>query len=52
MQKAALEGSTPRLVIVSSDSHFWIKIPEKATESPNILEAMNEESYFNTVYVF
>lgn len=51
MHAAAADGiSKPRLVIVGSETHFWATIPKAATETPNILEAMNQESYFKTVY--
>lgn len=52
MARAAADGlSKPRLVIVSSEVHFWTKIPEIVTTTPHILQKMNEESYYKSMYV-
>ncbi|KAF9255372.1 NAD(P)-binding protein [Marasmius fiardii PR-910] len=36
---------TPRIVIVSSDTHYWVTIPQEAIDAPNSLEFLNEEAY-------
>jgi len=47
MNEAALKGSPhPRLVIVSSEAHFFIdKLPERLVSTPNILETLNSKDY-------
>jgi len=46
LKEAATKGSAhPRLVIVSSEGHHFVNIPERVVSTPNILEAMNREDY-------
>ncbi|KAF9260787.1 short-chain dehydrogenase [Marasmius fiardii PR-910] len=36
---------TPRIVVVSSGTHYWSTIPNEAIDAPNSLIFLNEESY-------
>ena len=35
----------PRIVVVSSGVHFWVKITDEERESPNILAKLNDPRY-------
>ncbi|KAI0273677.1 hypothetical protein BC834DRAFT_855024 [Gloeopeniophorella convolvens] len=45
MLKSASSGSSPRAVIVSSDTHYWSRILPDQIASPNILEKLNDADY-------
>ncbi|KII83704.1 hypothetical protein PLICRDRAFT_180056 [Plicaturopsis crispa FD-325 SS-3] len=42
---AKTHSTTPRLVIVSSGSHYFAEVPDVALQSPKILEKLNDEKY-------
>jgi len=45
--KAASSGASPnpRIVIVSSDVHYWAKLSKEEVESENILQKLSDKSY-------
>ncbi|KAJ3525459.1 hypothetical protein NM688_g8399 [Phlebia brevispora] len=45
VRTAQKNGTRSRLVIVSSDTHFWTKFNEELLDSPSILEKLNDKQY-------
>jgi len=45
LKTAKQASTTPRLVVVSSELHYWATISKKEQESPKILEQLNNEEY-------
>ncbi|KAJ3556540.1 hypothetical protein NM688_g1968 [Phlebia brevispora] len=45
VRTAQQNGTHSRLVIVSSDTHFWTKFDEELLDSPNILRKLNDKEY-------
>lgn len=41
----------PRLVIVSSDVHYWSKIPKDVLQTPNIFRTLGSKEYSTKKYV-
>ena len=38
-------ATTPRIVVVSSEVHFWVTVAEDLLESPNIVEIIGSKEY-------
>jgi len=45
IQTAKDHSTTPRLVIVSSDVHYWADVERPALESPNFLKTLGSKEY-------
>jgi retinol dehydrogenase 12 len=46
LKAAATNGNPhPRLVVVSSEVHYFAQIPAQAVSTPNILETLNRKDY-------
>ncbi|KAF7796917.1 hypothetical protein EIP86_008102 [Pleurotus ostreatoroseus] len=42
---AQANGTISRMVIVSSDMHYWIKLEEELLDSPSLLQKLSEKAY-------
>jgi hypothetical protein len=38
-------GTHPRLVIVSSETHYWVDLPRDVLDSSNVFEYLSTEEY-------
>ena len=47
LRRTASLGSTPRLVIVSSDTHLWTDLSTEAKSDRGILQTMNDKEFFD-----
>ncbi|KAG7091762.1 hypothetical protein E1B28_008164 [Marasmius oreades] len=45
LETAKKYGANPRIVLVSSDTHYWTRVPAEAIEAPNSLEFLNSKEY-------
>lgn len=51
MIKTAQQHSTsPRLVVVSSDMHYWVKMDKNLSENPDILKTLGSAEYCTEKY--
>ena len=47
LRRTASLGSTPRLVLVSSDTHLWVDLSTEARSGRGILPALNDKESLN-----
>ncbi|TDL30130.1 NAD(P)-binding protein [Rickenella mellea] len=45
LSKSPADSVTPRIVIVSSEVHYWAKFDTEVTSSPRMLDKLNSEEY-------
>ncbi|TFY63392.1 hypothetical protein EVG20_g6340 [Dentipellis fragilis] len=45
IESAKTSASRPRMVIVASEVHFWVKVNEEERASPRILDKVNDKQY-------
>ncbi|THH20352.1 hypothetical protein EW146_g961 [Bondarzewia mesenterica] len=48
LSSASSSSPYPRMVIVSSDVHYWANLTKDELASPNILEKLNDSNYCNS----
>lgn len=51
IETAAKFNVVPRLVLVSSEVHYWSEVPKAILDKPSMLEALSDEAYCMSGFV-